>query len=225
MKNNQYIVIEGWMVNELGLKGNELLIYAIIYGFSQEEGHTFHGTLGYLAEWVNASKQGVIKNLKSLVEKGLIQRIDSVKNGVNFVEYYTTEFNGGVKQSLTVGIKQSLTINNTSINNLNNNIVRQLEAYTENEDLRRALRDFASMRKTIKKPMTPKAIEMLFKKLDQLGKTDGEKIAVLDQSTFHSWQSIYELKDGGYRPRPQTAGVHFENEREPEETYFDPIGG
>ena len=35
VKNENYLVIQGWMIAELKLKGNELLIYAIIYGFSQ----------------------------------------------------------------------------------------------------------------------------------------------------------------------------------------------
>ena len=32
-----YITVQGWMVTDLNLKGNELLIYACIYGFSQAE--------------------------------------------------------------------------------------------------------------------------------------------------------------------------------------------
>ena len=37
IKNENYVLIQGWMINELKLKGNELLIYALIYGFSQAE--------------------------------------------------------------------------------------------------------------------------------------------------------------------------------------------
>ena len=64
--NENYITIQGFMVNELNLKGNELLIYAIIYGFSQLDNQEFKGSLQYLADWTNSTKQGVIKNLKSL---------------------------------------------------------------------------------------------------------------------------------------------------------------
>ena len=48
----------------LGLRGNSLIIYAIIYGFSQVEGHYFNGSLQYLSDWTNSTRQGVIKNLK-----------------------------------------------------------------------------------------------------------------------------------------------------------------
>lgn len=126
VKNENYIVIQGFMINELKLKGNELLVYAIIYGFSQNE-QKYSGSLQYLAEWTNSTKQGVIKNLQSLVNKGLIIKNDVTLNNVKFCEYYTTKFNGvlnkverGIKQSLMGGIKQSLP-NNIDINNIEDN--------------------------------------------------------------------------------------------------------
>lgn len=127
IKNENYINISGWMVNELKLKGNELLIFAIIYGFSQDGQNTFSGSLKYLENWCNSTKQGVIKNLKSLCEKGYIGRREKIINGVKFVDYYATEFTGvvnkvyrGGEQSLTGGGKQSLP-HNTNIDNTNNN--------------------------------------------------------------------------------------------------------
>jgi uncharacterized phage protein (TIGR02220 family) len=128
INNENYILIQGWMVNELNLKGNELLIYAIIYGFSQTENQLYSGSLQYLADWTNSSKQGVILNLKSLISKGLIVKNERLINGVKFCEYYSTKLNGvlkkvewGIKESLIGGIKESL-INNIDINNINNNI-------------------------------------------------------------------------------------------------------
>ena len=130
--NEKYIHIEGWMLSELKLKGNELLVYAIIYGFSRIEGHSFHGSLQYLADWTNSTRQGIMKNLKSLLEKGLINKEEEIKNGVKFVYYYVTEFTGGVKQSLTGctteftgGVKQSL--HNNIYNNINNNIDNNID--------------------------------------------------------------------------------------------------
>lgn len=128
VNDENYINIMGWMVNKLHLKGNELLIYAIIYGFSQAEQQTFSGSLQYLADWTNSTRQGVMKNLKSLLDKGLIEKKDININGVKFCEYCTTELLGvynkvyrGVQQSLTGGVQQSLH-NNINIDNTNNNI-------------------------------------------------------------------------------------------------------
>ena len=110
IRDGNYIVIQSFMVTELSLKGNELLVYAIIFGFSQAESETFSGSLQYLADWTNSTKQGVMKNLKSLLEKGLIGKIETTKNGVKFVEYYATKFNG-VCNSVAWGMQQSLTNN------------------------------------------------------------------------------------------------------------------
>lgn len=127
VKNDNYTIVAGWMVTELKLKGTELLIYSIIYGFSQAENQVFNGSLQYLADWTNSTKQGVVKCLKSLVKKGYIIKTDKVINGVKFCEYYATKFNGvynkvaqGIQQSCTGGIQQSLT-NNIEIDNIEKN--------------------------------------------------------------------------------------------------------
>ena len=97
VKNENYISIQGWMVNELNLKGNELLVYAIIYGFSQEENQKFAGSIQYLANWIGSSKQTVFNCLKSLIEKGLIEKKETFINGVKFCEYQSKFLMGVVK--------------------------------------------------------------------------------------------------------------------------------
>lgn len=74
VKDNSYVVIQSFMVNELNLKGNELLVYAVIYGYSQDGKQWFRGTRKHLSEWCGATKATVSNCLKSLVEKGLIER-------------------------------------------------------------------------------------------------------------------------------------------------------
>ena len=115
VKRENFITIQGFMLTDLKLKGNELLIYACIYGFSQAENQVFNGSLQYLADWTNSTKQGVIKCLKSLEEKQFIVKKENYINGVKFCEYYATKFNtpinnvdGGIQQSLTGGVQQSL---------------------------------------------------------------------------------------------------------------------
>lgn len=120
INRDNYINIQGWMVTDLGLKGNELLIYAIIYGFTQDGEHKFKGSLNYLASWTNSTKQGIIKALKKLIEKNLIVKEEFWENNVKFCEYHVTKFNDTIKQSLMDDAKQSL-INNIDNNNINNN--------------------------------------------------------------------------------------------------------
>lgn len=142
VKNENYIVIQGFMVNELKLKGNELIIYSIIYGFSQDGEQVFNGSLQYLADWTNSTKQGVSKNLKSLVDKGYIAKEDKYVNGVKFCEYYATKFNTvynrveqGIQQScigyetkFNGGMQQSCT------NNIDNNLINTIDNIIELKD-------------------------------------------------------------------------------------------
>lgn len=87
LRDDNYFVIHGWMINRLGLKGSELQLYAIIYGFSQADGQQFHGGLQYLADWTNITKRNVIARLQSLVDKGLLIKTDVYTNGVKTCEY------------------------------------------------------------------------------------------------------------------------------------------
>lgn len=91
LKKDTFIVIREYMVSELNLKGNELIVYAIISGFEE-----YTGSLNYLATWTNSTKQGVLKNLKSLVNKGYITKQDIIHNGVKYCRYkakYSTSSN------------------------------------------------------------------------------------------------------------------------------------
>ena len=67
--------------------------------------------------------------------------------------------------------------------------------YTKNPELLKALKDFEKMRRGIKKPLTDRAKKMLLNELNRLAKDDKTKIAILNQSIFHSWQGVFELKD------------------------------
>jgi len=140
VRDENFIVEHGWMINRLELKGNELRIYAIIYGFSQADGTWFTGGLQYLADWVRGTKQGVIGNLKALIEKGLIEKQETITNGVKLCSYratgfngiqqsltgYSTKFNGGIQESLTPPVKESLP-NNISLKDIQKDIEKDSE--------------------------------------------------------------------------------------------------
>lgn len=78
-----------------------------------------------------------------------------------------------------------------------------------NDLLLSALRDFEVMRNKVRKPMTPRSRNMLLTRLDKLSGGDAKlKIALLEQSIFHSWDSIYPLHEddkAGQQPmKPET---------------------
>jgi len=100
VKSTNYVNIQGWMVTDLHLKGNDLLVYAIIYGFTQDGEQWFEGSRQYLAEWCNSTTRGISKNLDSLVKKGYILKETVMINNVRFCKYKASincSFLGGTK--------------------------------------------------------------------------------------------------------------------------------
>lgn len=88
IKKESFFTVQAFMVNELKLKGNELLIYAIIFGFSQAENQFFTGSLNYLASWCGISSKTTVKTiLNNLIDKGLLEKEDIYKNGVKYCKY------------------------------------------------------------------------------------------------------------------------------------------
>ena len=79
------------MVEDLGLHGDELLIYAIIYGFSQDGKSCYTGSSKYICFWTGKTKETVLNNLKSLRQKKLIARKKKPNNSGN-LEYYVYDY-------------------------------------------------------------------------------------------------------------------------------------
>ena len=84
---NNFYTIQGWMLADLGLKGNALAAYAIIYGFSQDGKSEFTGSANYLAEWMGCSRSTVMETLKKLVENGLLVKRNITQDGAMFCAY------------------------------------------------------------------------------------------------------------------------------------------
>ena len=87
MKNNNYAAVFGWMANDLSLKSNELLIFALIHGFSQDGKSKFNGSLSYIASTFKISRNTVITCLKNLEFKKCIVKEKIIKDNVAFNSY------------------------------------------------------------------------------------------------------------------------------------------
>lgn len=134
---DNYITIQGFMITELGLSGNELIAFALIHGFSQDGVSHFHGSLAYLATALNVTKQNAKKILDRLVEKKLIRKREYMFEGVKHCDYksvvmedsYQNDNKGGAEKVSerclfdNAGVAESATNNKDNINNnINNNI-------------------------------------------------------------------------------------------------------
>lgn len=87
IKNENFIAIQGFMVKELELTGNELIAYALVYGFSQDDESEFKGSLNYVAEWLNCSRTTAFNLLNKLADDGFIKKTEKTINGVKFCNY------------------------------------------------------------------------------------------------------------------------------------------
>ena len=141
--NKNYITILGWMRSVLDLKGNELLLYALIHGFCQSEDHTFHGTVSLMSEWIGATSRTVTTTLQSLVSKGLLERSEIVVHGVRVSEYRTLvpdvlmdenadagTFSGGEKFSPLPEKSSARDEKISPNNNSNNNIIGVVSSHS-----------------------------------------------------------------------------------------------
>lgn len=222
IKDENYIHIEGWMINKLNLKGNDLLVYAIIYGFSQDGESRYTGSLQYLADWCNSTKQGIQKNLSNLVEKGYIQKFEMVKNRIKYCEYSCIPCN-------SVVYPMQLSCNNTidSTKEENNNLSKdklfdtmlgysvkepkskrgnlftkcddEIAAFTNNVVLLGELREYLSLRLK----MTDKPIygvnqwKGILNKLDELSSGDNSLACkIVKQSIERGYASFFPLNAG-----------------------------
>lgn len=89
MKKFDYIVIQAPMISELGLKGNSLLLFAMIHGFSKDGVNRYRASLKDMCEWLCTSKSSISPVLNALVEAGYINKHDVEDNGLSKPEYTT----------------------------------------------------------------------------------------------------------------------------------------
>lgn len=78
---------EQFMRTDLGLKGSELYVYAVIYGFTKSKGN-FSGSLKYLEEVTGFDKRQCFNTINNLIAKGLLTKT-AVTGGLRKCEYTT----------------------------------------------------------------------------------------------------------------------------------------
>lgn len=142
MKDSNYINIAGWMGNRLGLRGNELLCFAIIYGFSQDGESQFKGNLTFLSECMFCSQPTTLLCISKLLRLDLIRKEEVMVNGKKRCYYSTTvTFDNGelvyiepeentTKESLAVTTKETLAKTTKESLVKNNNIYNNKKSTT-----------------------------------------------------------------------------------------------
>ena len=79
-----------WMTKDLGLRGTERDLFALIYSFT-EAGGQMTGGLQYLCGQTGATKPTVMKSLRRLLAKDLLVKTVKTVKGVRYCEYRVNE--------------------------------------------------------------------------------------------------------------------------------------
>ena len=102
IQDTNFYVTHGWMITKLKLSGRALQVYAIIYGFTQDQESEFNGSLNYIAAWLGTSNRStVLRAINDLIEKGLIEKRQAIINGVTLNRYVAKVPDLGVCQNGT----------------------------------------------------------------------------------------------------------------------------
>ena len=186
----------------------------------------------HLATFCQCSKTKVSTAISKLIECGYlyIQNFDGRKRELksrvsNFERQDIKNCNADIQN-----LKESNTDSNTDNNTVSNKKERksksksydeQIAEYTGNEELQNALKAFVQMRAFIKKPLTEYGLKLLLNKLSKIGRTDEEKIAIVNRSVEHNWQGFFEIKEEtSYQKSAQPEKKYDQNGYESEEEFM-----
>ena len=236
VKDENFYTVQGWMRNKLGLRGNALDIYAIIYGFSQVSHQEFTASINYLCEWLGVSRPTVINTLKDLVDNGYLTKESNEINGVIYNRYTAVvpDFTGGKEILLpqlkifTGGSKKFLP--NNIDNNIEDNTLPTVEeepapltkknlsyaeilSAEENKYIKEALEKFLHYCRG--KNYTPKitTVEGFAKVLrDNAGEDPKLALAIVEQSMGNGWKALYPLKKYGQQKRATAVSKQWSGE-------------
>lgn len=93
-------------MRELGLKGNELLVFAILHGYSQKGDGCYYGGQALLAERAGVAPRTLRDVLYHLKDKGLLEEFPVVRHGRSIPAYAivppAAKIAGGERQNLPV---------------------------------------------------------------------------------------------------------------------------
>lgn len=195
------------MITALHLKGCELLVYAVVFGYSQKGAGCYFGSAAALAETLGVSRQTIISTFKSLTERGLLIKTDDYHAGVHTCAYavnldLSNNFTGcqetlqGCKEILQGGSQKTLH-NNKSIDNKIDNIIPPYNTP-----------QFIEIWKTLcRQPKwRGKSRDAIQAQADYLrGFSEDTAIKMMQNSIRNGWQGLFPLKAGEDNAPRETA--------------------
>ena len=210
----------------LGLSGNDLMVFALIYGFSQDGQGCFYGSLNYICETCGISRRTAIYILNGLVERGFLLKEETIQNGVKRVLYQVNR--GSAEIALVV---QKLHRGSAEIapNNIKDNI-SPTEIINKEKDVRfdfkkslleigvspQVAEDWLKVRKAKKAANTETAFKRIQKEIELSGLSADECITIAVERSWQGfkaeWVSNYQ-RQSPQRPTGRRAVSVLENNK------------
>ena len=212
-KKENFTSIHNKLINDsrISLKAKGIMLYML----SKPENWKY-----YPKEIAKNSKDGldsVYSGIKELIEAGYISRTRHSDGTIDYFVFEDVEENDIIdfskkenpnrenpnRENPNREIPDVLIRKNTNKERIivNNELKKEkteihFTSIYQSEEFKQTFSDFLEMRKTIKKPATKKAMEMIIKKLE---KVDNEELAIqmLERSIINNWQDVYEIERSG----------------------------
>lgn len=230
---DSYCTIQGWMIEDLHLGGNELIVYATIYGFCRDGQNWYRLSQDYVAKWAGITTRGLRKILTNLKEKGLLKMRNDGNGGCS--EYITikpegaelssggaelcsegggTQFLGdrnfvpGVRNSVPEGAE--LSSYPTSNNNIyNNNYNNNINIARENAKFKKpTLEEITAYLKERKSPIDP---EQFYAYYESIGWKVGNKPMKSWKMAIVTWEKRREAERKENSKTERTYGSNKED--------------
>lgn len=194
-------------MREMGLKGNELIVFAVINGFSQNGNGSFHGSLAALQEMCGiASRQTITDILKSLVDKGFINKAEVTLNGVKNISYSVCPKNGHGVQKLDRGCPKNGHIYNNDINLSPTEINNKGKRFDFKKSLieigvsPEVADDWMQVRKAKRASNTETAFRRIKNEIDKSGLSANECITIAVARSWQGFQADWVANQQRQRP-------------------------
>ena len=210
----------------LGLSGNDLMVFALINGFSQDGQGCFYGSLNYICETCGISRRTAIYILNDLVERGFLLKEETIQNGVKRVLY---QVNRGSAEIAPVVQKLHRGSAEIAPNNIKDNI-SPTEIINKEKDVRfdfkkslleigvspQVAEDWLKVRKEKKAANTETAFKRIQKEIELSGLSADECITIAVERSWQGfkaeWVSNYQ-RQSPQRPTGRRAVSVLENNK------------
>ena len=210
----------------LGLSGNDLMVFALINGFSQDGQGCFYGSLPYICETCGISRRTAIYILNDLVERGFLLKNETIQNGVKRVIY---QVNRGSAEIAPVVQKLHRGSAEIAPNNIIDNI-SPTEIINKEKDVRfdfkkslleigvspQVAEDWLKVRKAKKAANTETAFKRIQEEIELSGLSADECITIAVERSWQGfkaeWLSNYQ-RQSPQRPTGRRAVSVLENNK------------